>query len=417
MDALRPGRGSRDLWNLPQTPLIWLERARGWRRLALGVIYVIVVAVAGVLTWRAFSLYDLPDVGDPFDVSEFDQFSVPDERNAYVLYREAEKALGRINANYTPEDWNNFDEEETDWRLASAMMKRWVLENRETLRLVIEGAGRPESLGPSPRSLTDSKPNPMLLSSRGFFVLLTLEGSRRFHDGDLAGAWEAYRALLRLSRHLEFGNESLCRLVVCEGVTRAMGNMKLWMLDPGVTPSMLRGAIEDVRAAEALTPPASQAVKINYMMMQNRLAEPGLREEMIRGFRSNRYEALSHLPGTAEVAWFMSREPERSLRIVRLYYANWLSQCDRPAGSRARCLMGGMVEYPMYQTGRGDPASARAIRPQALNDWIESSLVGHWELPNMAIYQSIIDADQRQIVTLREFLEERLEELESKPAR
>lgn len=391
-------------WDLPLAPLIWLERARGWKRFALALLYLIVLAVVGVSTWRAFSLNDLPDVGDPFELTEFDRLSVSDERNAYVLYREAEKALGRVGPhsswNY-PDDW---DEHETDWSLANRTMKQWVVENRETLRLLIEGTGRPESMGPPSWSLADSKPIPEDIW-REFFILITLEGSRRFHNGNLTGAWEAYQALLRSTRHFELGNGSIFRLIAKASVRQAMGNMNLWMLDPRVTPPMLRGAIQDVRAAVALTPPASQAVKVDYILIKNRLAEPGLKEETIRGFKLNRYDTLSHLPGLAEVTWFLSREPERSLRITRLYHANWLSQCDLPPADRARFSNPSAGTFALYRTNPADPRHAPGLNAEVLNQWIERSFVSGWELLEMSSIQGLIDADRQQLVIIRESLE------------
>src|SRR4051794_35272117 len=70
-------------------PLLWLERARGRKRRALLLAYAAVGLVVGLLTWRAVSLNGLPEVGDPFDVAAFESVRVPDDRNAFVLYRQA----------------------------------------------------------------------------------------------------------------------------------------------------------------------------------------------------------------------------------------------------------------------------------------------------------------------------------------
>src|ERR1700716_2472904 len=70
-------------------PLYWLERARGRRRLALLLAYGLVAAALGLLTWRVACLNSLPDVGDPPDLATLRSLKVPDERNAYVLYRAA----------------------------------------------------------------------------------------------------------------------------------------------------------------------------------------------------------------------------------------------------------------------------------------------------------------------------------------
>ena len=39
--------------------------------------------------WWAAQLWGLPDIGDPFDVASFHAQTIPDDRNAFVLYRQA----------------------------------------------------------------------------------------------------------------------------------------------------------------------------------------------------------------------------------------------------------------------------------------------------------------------------------------
>src|SRR5947208_233179 len=63
--------------------------ARHWRR-RLGMLLLVVVAlVASALIWRATCLIGLPDIGDPFDVAEFRAYHVPEDEDAFVVYREA----------------------------------------------------------------------------------------------------------------------------------------------------------------------------------------------------------------------------------------------------------------------------------------------------------------------------------------
>ena len=75
-------------------PLRLLERSRGWRRRLLIVLYLLVGTILGLLIWRATSLNNLPDVGDPFDVKSFIASSrVPESEDAFVLYRKAGGAM------------------------------------------------------------------------------------------------------------------------------------------------------------------------------------------------------------------------------------------------------------------------------------------------------------------------------------
>src|SRR4051812_21689443 len=52
--------------------------------------------------WWATQLWGLPDIGDPFDVGAFQTQTSPEERNAFVLYREsADKRVPPIAADGT----------------------------------------------------------------------------------------------------------------------------------------------------------------------------------------------------------------------------------------------------------------------------------------------------------------------------
>ena len=54
---------------------------------------MLLAMVAGPPLWWRMQLLGLPDIGDPFDVKAFRAFTIPDDRNAYVLYRQAATRL------------------------------------------------------------------------------------------------------------------------------------------------------------------------------------------------------------------------------------------------------------------------------------------------------------------------------------
>ena len=67
-------------------PFRWIGKSR--RRLWC-VVLVVLTIVAGPPLWWATQLWGLPDIGDPFDVAAFQIMTIPDDRNAFVLYRQA----------------------------------------------------------------------------------------------------------------------------------------------------------------------------------------------------------------------------------------------------------------------------------------------------------------------------------------
>ena len=71
---------------------------------------------------------------------------------------------------------------------------------------------------------------------------------------------------------------------------------------------------------------------------------------------------------------FVLREPERSRRVVRLLWANWLAHVEtrelrKPA---VRALLPALtpVSLPLYPVSPDAPAGARALPPQELASWL-----------------------------------------------
>src|SRR4051812_48640871 len=72
-------------------PMRRLNIRRRWRDLL-----VLLAIVPAAWLWWAAQLWGLPDIGDPFDVEEFRAQTIPDDRNAFVLYRQASTLFRRL---------------------------------------------------------------------------------------------------------------------------------------------------------------------------------------------------------------------------------------------------------------------------------------------------------------------------------
>src|SRR5262249_809144 len=57
------------------------------------VAAVLLAMIAALPLWWSIQLLGLPDIGEPFDPEAFRSFRIPDDRNAFVLYRQAAAAL------------------------------------------------------------------------------------------------------------------------------------------------------------------------------------------------------------------------------------------------------------------------------------------------------------------------------------
>ncbi|MBX6313235.1 MAG: hypothetical protein IRY99_10030 [Isosphaeraceae bacterium] len=350
-------------------PLLWVERARGRRRSALIALYVVALLIAGVLSWRQFNLRHLPDVGEPFDIAAFEARTVPDAENAFLRYRDAMSQFKPIDSKAVRA--NPKIGKETDWGRADPELRRWVEDNREALALWLEGAERPQALAVPLKEMAVNTNLAAVQHLREFARLALLEGSRREQEGDMAGAWALYRALLRSSRHAGMNGGAIQRLIGLALLGQAGPRVTTWAEDPRVDATLLRRAIDDMAACQAMTPPNSDMAKVEYLITRKMLAEPHRWKQWGINALSDPTRAYNHFPYAVEVKLFLRREPERSQRIARLVYAQYLAQCDRPPEQRAKLVD---PEFMIYATDPSAPPAARALSPEALRDWTKSSL-------------------------------------------
>src|SRR5262249_44185960 len=132
------------LWWLITAPFRWLGRNR---RRIWGLVSVLLVLIAGPPLWWSFQLAGLPDIGEPFDFLAFRSLTIPDDRNAFVLYRPAAARLKPVNQSGPSKDKSvDF---RARWSKADPEVRRWAEENHEVLTLYRQGAERPDALDSS----------------------------------------------------------------------------------------------------------------------------------------------------------------------------------------------------------------------------------------------------------------------------
>jgi hypothetical protein len=104
-------------------PFRAIERARGWRRLALLAVYTLIAVVIGAFLWRRSQLAGLPDVGEPFDVAATRwPAPSPGNRNAFPIYSRAAMRFSDM----TPAVGNSFNNANLSWSRADATLRAWV---------------------------------------------------------------------------------------------------------------------------------------------------------------------------------------------------------------------------------------------------------------------------------------------------
>jgi hypothetical protein len=363
----RPG-----LLELMVAPLTWVERTKGWRRVGLVLLYLLIATAGGLLGWRELSLRKIPGLAEPFDEAKLGTVNVRDADNAMIGYAEAARRIKPL-ANQALQDagktWSF-----NDWSSADASVRRWTEENRPALELYLRAADRPDALLYQPKAYTIETPFDQVHGLREFARLAILEGSRREQAGDLEGAWRCYRAILRSSRHVGRHGAALQRLIGHSLLTQGRSPSMAWANHPGVTSAMLRRAIDDVGECAALTSPASEMIRAEYFATRSALDHPDRWQKL--GLEENPENASDwyrQYPIYHQARRFLRHEPERSRRLLRLIVAGQLAQCDRPRDLRPKVVS---PNFLIYDLDDRTPAALRSIEPGELDFLARESVLG-----------------------------------------
>jgi hypothetical protein len=145
-------------------------------------------------------------------------------------------------------------------------------------------------------------------------------------------------------------------------------------------------------------PSESHALRADYLFLKHYLEGPKSPSRGLLIFRiknlilgSNRYQFdADWLPSIADAWQFWRREPERSRRVLRLIFANWLAYYDLPPDRRPAPDPDVTGAFDFYALGPEAPAGARALSPRALDRWLSTTedaqaLLRGWDLRTVRI--------------------------------
>ncbi len=345
------------------------------RALSLGVVVGSLVLSCVFFRWVR-NLDGLPDVGDPFDVAAARRaIEMPDSENAYVLYADAKQKLARL-----PAALHRVDFKTLTWATAGDGVRDFVIANRPALLTWREASDRPDALYNQPAKLAVDTLLPVVSELRLLAQMAGLEGSHDEETGAMEDAWLWYRAMLRSSRHVGRHGVIIERLVgaiIHENATARIGH---WAADPRVDAGLMRRALDDTLAADALTPPLSETLKLEYLMYVRDLQELRvmIAEVPLPGGRFGWFEqvvaATGAKPQVQRLHLAATNDVERSRRALRLVFANWLAQVDKPVKERAPIA----IRKPtlIYASDPGAPSAANALDPQNLDRIIGQTSLG-----------------------------------------
>jgi hypothetical protein len=353
--------------------LIQLLRKRLRQLLRATFVLAICLALAATAfaIWWLTSLNGLPDIGDPFDVAAFRAFSVPDDQNAFTFLRRAQESLIPSPPSVA-----------LSWSELDPTSRQWVEANHRAIELFQQGADQADAANPAGESV---------VNGQRLAALVLLEGDRRRERGDTSGAWDCYRAVLRMATHTR-RRGSLEQRQDLEAYWNGPLHQRLesWADDPKTTIPQLRNALDEAQKGEPKPAWESFAIKAGYLGMKRALEQPA--SPVIQGavdwehdYRLGDMQLPADMVDYLDTARrFVLREPQRSRRVLRLLYANWLAQVEtdeppprKPAirasfslvvlESPSRTVI---TSVPLYSVSPLSPPGARALPPQEIADWL-----------------------------------------------
>jgi hypothetical protein len=191
-------------------------------------------------------------------------------------------------------------------------------------------------------------------------------------EGDHARAWNLLKGIVRASRHIEW--------CVIRAQDRTVGIMLaqyarepvlVWAEDPGTSTALLRQAIEDLAAAEALTPPLSKFYRDEYRSALEMLETwwISLPKQAQRHPERSRWHVFTLAPS---LETFLSGEPERSRRVLNLLVASDLTWCDRPVVDRPAFAI---PRLRIPEPDSAAPRVAHALDPEVLAHYADTALI------------------------------------------
>jgi hypothetical protein len=241
------------------------KRLRQLARVMRAVTIGLAVAAGALAIWWLNSLNGLPDIGDPFDVAAFRATRLPENRNAFILFRQAEEKL-------TPQAFLppavNRSAVIAAWSKTDPRLRAWVEENRQALELFQKGAQLADAsldLSGDPLTFHNSEVNPNTM-----IVLVLLEGSRPQEKGDMAGAWDCFRAALRATA-LVSRWEHLWEIRLYFGCNWVRQRLATRAADPRTTIPQLHATLDEALKTEPRPDWDSHTLKLRYLEVMRAL--------------------------------------------------------------------------------------------------------------------------------------------------
>jgi hypothetical protein len=388
------------------------KRVRQLVRATLALAFCLALAGLAVEIWVRNSLNGLPDIGDPFDVAALRSLRIPDDQNAFTFVRRAQEKL-------TPPPeapWRHLVfRSVVSWSELDPKVRAWVEANGPAVELFLQGAEQADAIS-RPAGEEYSQRDQGLDGGWHLMWLTLAEGGRREEKGDMAGAWDCYRAVLRMTVHVRRREGLLARRIVNYHHASLRKSLATWAADPRTTISQLRRALEEVVECRPRPEWDAFALKIEYLNLMRFLERPvRLPPELIEAEFTYR---VGDMQSPADLAHYLfgvrrhlARDPERSRRALRLLFANLLAHVENPDLRQRKPAVRALFNVAktttsvlLYPVSPEAPAGARALPPREVARWLVTTNDARLALggglvpfisPAVDIWHSIRLAEQR----------------------
>jgi hypothetical protein len=327
-------------------------------------------------------------VPEPFDVESVLSISVPDDENAMVLYREAAPefvdALMFAPPTTTPVQRDEYEltidpSSIASLKLSDADVERWLAVNRAAMETWKLGSQRENALETAPSEYRSLSIDDLLArrASSSFTRLALVKADRLTRQGKAREAWEWHRAALRTSRHFAMHSDIIARLVSAWLYAEASQVVISWSARPELTATDLREVLAETLAIDAMTPRVSECLKVEYI-------------SAVKSFDENLEQWK--LGGRLFKAFGARERAHRSLRLI---FANWLSQVDRPLFRRAELRPGEPELFEVDSSPASGHGSAAKLQSELnLSSWRPDLELLRNLVPKLSLVTSI---DREQV--------------------
>jgi hypothetical protein len=357
-------------------PLEWRKRSlrsrlRRWHFVVPSILFVLLLLSAvGFHHWR---LSRVPDIGDPFSVSEVLK-PIPDEENAFPLFAEAD-ALRIEVAEADSEQY--FDEELDGWDSTATLLNKYLELNRPALEKWREATEKENyQIVPIADVSVESFLN-KAQANRELVRRCQMEIERLTQTGKPADAIPWFRASFRCGGLVTRNAPSFNRLVGISCFAISANSALKWAQYPDVTRDDLLDLLAVVQATARLMEKPSTTIKMDYLNSRQYFAEWSY-DDMKKLYRNTTDEP----PLGSKLETWLLAEPEFTRRLLPHITANHLAFVDDARRKRPPLLDDRVFDESavgVSPTGRL-PADKliEALKDSKLIQWKNGEFLAHF---------------------------------------